>query len=126
MKTVNAVVGSILAILGVIFIAGGAVLGSASCSNSNLGSVFTGLPTCSELVTEFFSAVIVGLIFLLVGGIVLLKGRQKVTLTTAPPTMSSGTSSQNTGLAKKRFCSNCGSPLAQGSTFCNSCGAKAQ
>lgn len=90
MKTVNGIIGGILAVLGVIFLLGAAVVGSGICSTSNTVAALTQVQTCGQATVEILGLLVVGLAFLIAGGIALIKGREKKKAAAAVPPSQGG------------------------------------
>ena len=77
MKTVNGVVGSIFAIVGVFSLAASAIIISGICAETIQASALLHVPTCDQATASFFATLLIGVVFLAIGGVVLIKGRQK-------------------------------------------------
>lgn len=67
------VIGSVLVILGVLFIAGGAIILSGICAKTMSASALLHVPTCDQTTTEFFTLLILGISFIVVGVMLLRK-----------------------------------------------------
>jgi hypothetical protein len=72
-RTSYILIGSILVILGVLFIAGGAIVGSGICAKTMSSSALLNVPTCDQSITEFFTLLILGISFIIVGAVLLRK-----------------------------------------------------
>jgi len=118
MKTINAVLGSILVILGVVSLGGSAIVVSGTCAKTAAAAALLHVPTCEQTTATFFVLLILGVAFLIVGAILLLKGRQRV-----PRPREVEPSSIPPPIAAL-FCRNCGKQMPPGSLYCDRCGTK--
>jgi zinc-ribbon domain len=130
LKTVNGIVGSGLAIIGVLSLAGAVILISGICTKTAEASVLLHVPTCDQTTATFFVLLLVGIAFLVIGIIVLRKGKQRDVDLESETAPRSARPAQTTldhprpNLTKKRFCMNCGFKIPIDSKFCPSCGAE--
>ena len=72
-RTSYILIGSILIILGVLSLAGGAIEISGICAKTMSASALLNVPTCDQATTEFFTLLILGIGFIVVGVILLRK-----------------------------------------------------
>ncbi|MGP8069006.1 MAG: zinc-ribbon domain-containing protein [Candidatus Bathyarchaeia archaeon] len=72
-RTSYMLIGSILVILGVLSLAGGAIEISGICAKTISASALLNVPTCDQATTEFFTLLILGISFIVVGLILLRK-----------------------------------------------------
>ncbi|MCL5069195.1 MAG: hypothetical protein M1368_12715 [Thaumarchaeota archaeon] len=78
MKSLNAAIGTILMLFGVGALFYAIVIISGSCAYTNQAAALAGIPTCSQAVTLFWTAIVLTVSFLGIGAVVLLTGREKL------------------------------------------------
>jgi len=123
LKTINGIVGSILVILGVAALAGLVIVGAGTCTENKALSALLHVPTCDQTTATIFVLLLVGIIFLIVGAVVLFKGRQKQA--TVPKALAPEAEPSRTPPAMPViYCRQCGKQMPSGSLYCNQCGTR--
>lgn len=84
MKTAHLVVGIVLVILGVLLGIFSLSLLGATCAENPVAAAILGLPTCDQVVTQIFAIGAGGLLFLIIGIVVLATGKEKQIPQAAP------------------------------------------
>jgi hypothetical protein len=126
----NGIVGSILVILGVLCLAGSAIVVAGVCAKTMAAAALLHVATCDQTTATFFVLLLVGIGFLIAGAIVLFKGRQKQTRTSealvpeAEPPRTQPTTSVTRSAAPVVYCRQCGRQAAAGTVYCDQCGAR--
>ena len=123
MKTINGIVGSILVILGVLSLAASAIVVAGVCAKTMAAAALLHVATCDQTTATFFVLLLLGVVFVIVGAIVLLKGRQKPM--SAPKTLAPEAEPSRTPPAMPVvYCHHCGKQMPSGSLYCNQCGTR--
>jgi hypothetical protein len=110
MKTANLVIGIILIVLALGAWGASAVIVSGNCATTQAASTLYGIPLCSTDVTEAAVSGLFGLIFLVIGIVLLVKGR------------STHATSQMNYQAPIQICTRCGFQRMTTGAFCPNCG----
>jgi hypothetical protein len=119
----NGIIGSILVIVGVLSLAASAIVVAGVCAKTQVASVLLHVPTCDQTTATFFVLLLLGVVFVIVGAIVLLKGRQKQA--TMPKALAPEAEPSRTPPAMPVvYCSHCGKQMPSGSLYCNQCGTR--
>jgi len=63
--------------MGALSLAGSVIVASGICAKTIQASALLNVPTCDQTGAEFFVLLILGIVFLVVGGVVLRKGRER-------------------------------------------------
>ena len=123
MKTMNGIIGSILVILGVLSLTGSMIVLAGVCAKTMAAAALLHVATCDQTTATFLALLLVGIVFTIVGAILLLKGRQKQTgipQALAPETVPSMTRPATSVV----HCRQCGRQNPSGSMYCDRCRAR--
>jgi hypothetical protein len=112
MKTVNLVVGIVLLIIALGSWGGAAVIASGNCATNQLSSDINGIPLCSTATSEIVVLGFLGLVFLIISIVLLVRGRRVVPAQVAAPP----------AVAPLQVCLKCGTQRTSAAPFCPSCG----
>ncbi len=112
MKTAHLVVGIVLVILGVLLGVAAISLIGATCAENPLAAQILNLPTCDQVVTQTFAVGAGGLLFLIIGIVVLATGREKQMpqVATVPQQVAQVTT--------RKVCPTCGTVYGPEAQFC--------
>jgi len=123
LKTMNGIIGSILVILGVLSLAASAIVVAGVCAKTMAAAALLHVATCDQTTATFFVLLLLGVVFVIVGAIVLLKGRQKPL--SMPKALAPEVEPSRTPPAMPVvYCSHCGKQMPSGSLYCNQCGTR--
>jgi membrane-bound ClpP family serine protease len=119
----NGIVGSILVILGVLCLAGSAIVVAGVCAKTMAAAALLHVATCDQTTATFFVLLLLGIAFMIAGAILLFRGREKQA--TAPKTAAPETAPSTTRPATPVvYCRQCGRQAAAGMVYCDQCGAR--